>query len=142
LCAGGKADSGLSLLAKAAEKSKKDYSHHAWGNGSYYMEAWGSAALHAQKSAIAEQAFLESLAHDPGSVRAALGLQVLCERQGRTEEAAKYAELAKRCWSRAEPSNLAAELAYMRGEIVTRITQTRLIAIPPQRSSTHGGEER
>ena len=83
------------------------------------METWGLAALHAGKAETAEEAFLEALAHDPGSVRAALGLQVLCERQHRTEEAAKYAELAKRCWNRAESSALAAELAYMRAENVT-----------------------
>jgi hypothetical protein len=119
LCAERSADSGLSLLAKAAEKSKSDYSHHAWGNGSYYMEAWGSAALHAQNSAMAEQAFLEALAHDPGSVRAALGLQVLCERQGRSEEAHRYAELAERCWRKADAQGLAAERALLRGEALS-----------------------
>jgi Tfp pilus assembly protein PilF len=114
LCRTGAAETGLSLLAKAVERSKTDYSHHAWGNGAYYMEVWGEAALRAQKPQVAEEAFLEALAHDPGSVRAALGLQVLCERQGRTEEARRYDQLARRCWRKADAHCLAAELASLR----------------------------
>jgi hypothetical protein len=64
---------------------------------------------------VAEEAFLEALAHDAGNARAALGLQVLCERQGRSEEAARYAELAQRGWRRAAPGALEAELAALRG---------------------------
>ena len=45
LCQTGSADAGLKLLAKAATRSKNDYGHHAWGNGAYFMEAWGVAAL-------------------------------------------------------------------------------------------------
>ena len=116
LCATGSVDAGLKLLAKAVDKSKSDYSHHSWGNGAYYMEEWGTAALQGHKPDIAEEGLLEALAHDPGSVRAALGLQVLCERQGRTEEAARYAELAHRCWRRATPESFAAELASLRGD--------------------------
>jgi tetratricopeptide (TPR) repeat protein len=115
LCRRGAVEGGLSLLAKVVERSKSDYGHHAWGNGSYYMEAWGQAALEAHKTEMAEEAFLEALAHDPGSVRAALGLQVLCARQGRTEEARRYAELARRCWRKADPHALAAELSSIRG---------------------------
>jgi Tfp pilus assembly protein PilF len=116
MCQAGDPDVGLKLLAKAADRSKSDYGHHAWGNGAYYMETWGIAALHSHRDAIAEEAFLEALAHDPGSVRAALGLQVLCERQGRTDEAERYADLARRCWSRAESRSLQAELAALRSE--------------------------
>ena len=65
------------------------------------MESWGTGALAAGKLDTAEEAIHEALAHDPGSVRGALGLQVVCERQGRSEEAARYAALAGRCWSRA-----------------------------------------
>jgi Tfp pilus assembly protein PilF len=115
-CQTGAVDSGLKLLAKTVDRSKSSYRHHSWGNGAYYMEAWGVAALQGNRPEVAEEAFLEALAHDPGSVRAALGLQVLCENQGRTEEASRYAELAQRCWRRAEPQSLAAELAAMRGE--------------------------
>src|SRR5207244_5234060 len=125
----GAADSGLSLLAKAAERTKNDYSHHAWGNGAYYMEVWGIAALQAHKNEVAEEAFLEALAHDPGSVRAALGLQVLCERQGRADEARRFADLAQRCWRKADAQCLAAELAALRdGPLSTKNTKTQKAA--------------
>jgi tetratricopeptide (TPR) repeat protein len=116
MCQTGAAEPGLKLLAKAVDKSKNDYSHHAWGNGAYYMEAWGTAALQTSHFDVAEEALLEALAHDPGSVRAALGLQVLCEHQGRNDEALRYADLARRCWNRAEPGRLDIELASLRGE--------------------------
>jgi tetratricopeptide (TPR) repeat protein len=115
----GAVDQGLSLLAKAVDRSKKDYSHHSWGNGAYFMEIWGVMALQAGKPDIAEEAFLEALAHDPGSVEGALGLQILCERQGRTEETGRYAELAHRAWRKAEVRNLDAELALLRKEFTT-----------------------
>jgi tetratricopeptide (TPR) repeat protein len=102
LCQTGAADEGLRLLERAAQESKDDYGHHSWGNGAVHMEAWGRAALAAGRDDVAEEAFLEALAHDPGSVRAALGLQVLCSRQGRADEARRYEEMARRCWSRAE----------------------------------------
>jgi tetratricopeptide (TPR) repeat protein len=116
MCQSGDPDVGLKLIEKAVNRLKDDYSHHSWGNGAYYMEAWGIAALKANREAVAEEAFLEALAHDPGSVRAALGLQVLCEHQGRTDEAQRYAELAHRCWNRAEPLSLQTELADLRGQ--------------------------
>jgi tetratricopeptide (TPR) repeat protein len=114
LCRSGAAEPGLQLLAKLVERTKDDYSHHSWGNGAYYMEAWGIEALHAGKNDVAEEAFLEALAHDPGSVRAALGLQVMCERLGRSDEARRYSDLARRCWRRAELHDFDAELAAMR----------------------------
>jgi Tfp pilus assembly protein PilF len=116
LCQTGAAESGLKLLAKAVERTKSDFSHHAWGNGAYYMEAWGTAALTSGKLDVAEEAFHEALAHDPGSVRAALGMQVLCERTGRLEEMERYAALARRCWYRADAGRLQTELAALRGE--------------------------
>lgn len=119
MCQTGSADAGLKLLARAVDRSKDDYSHHAWGNGAYYMEAWGAAALKAGKMDIAEEAFLEAIAHDPGSVRAALGLQVLCERLGRAEEARRYAELARRAWKKADSGCLEIELASLREHPVT-----------------------
>lgn len=112
----GQADAGLKLMAKAADRSKSDYGHHAWGNGAVYMESWGTAALHAGRFEVAEEAFLEALAHDPGSVRAALGLQVMCERLGRTAEADRYAQLARKSWRRAEVQSFDAELASMRAD--------------------------
>ena len=83
------------------------------------MELWGIAALQGERPVVAEEAFLEALAHDPGSVRAALGLQVLCERQGRLDEAERYAELAHRCWRRADTKDFQAELAWLRGTTFT-----------------------
>jgi tetratricopeptide (TPR) repeat protein len=116
LCLQGQRDAGLKLLARAVARTKDDYRHHAWGNGAYYMETWGIAALLSGKYDVAEEAFLESLAHDTGSVRAALGMQVLCERLGRTEEAARFSELAQRCWRRADSGRLQAELESLRCE--------------------------
>jgi Tfp pilus assembly protein PilF len=115
MCQQGSVDAGLKLLARNVEKTKDDYGHHAWGNGAYYMEEWGMAALHGGKNDVAEEALLEALAHDPGSVRAALGLQVLCEKLSRLDEGERYAELAKRCWNKADSRRLDEELAAMRG---------------------------
>src|SRR5262249_4822254 len=53
MCQLGDTEAGLKLLARAADRSKDDYSHHAWGNGAYYMEAWGAAALRAGKADVA-----------------------------------------------------------------------------------------
>lgn len=119
-CMTGAGTAGLKSLAKAVEKTKSDYSHHAWGNGAYYMEAWGIGALACSKLDVAEEAFAEALAHDPGSVRGALGMQVLCERLGRSEEIERCAALARRCWAKADAGHLQMELQAMRGEKVTR----------------------
>ena len=75
----------------------------------------GMAALALNRLDVAEEAFLEALAHDSGSARGALGMQVLCERLHRDEEALRFAELAQRCWRRADPGILQAELQYLRG---------------------------
>jgi tetratricopeptide (TPR) repeat protein len=122
LCLEGGADGGLKLLAKAVNKTKDDFPHHAWGHGAYYMEAWGTAALKAGRLDVAEEAFLEALAHDWGSARGALGMRVVCERQGRTEEAARFAELAARCWRRADAGALQVELADLRGDLVGHVS--------------------
>jgi hypothetical protein len=79
------------------------------------MEKWGIAALRANQLAVAEEAFLEALAHDTGSARGALGMQVVCERQQRSEEAHRFAELAQRCWRRADSAFLLSELNDLRG---------------------------
>jgi len=113
-CQKGDVDGGLKLLQQAVDRTKNDYGHHAWGNGALYMETWGIAALQAGRADVAEEAFLEALAHDPGCVRAALGLQVLCERQKRTEEMARFADVARRYWKKADPGCLEKELAWMR----------------------------
>ncbi|MBM4070221.1 MAG: hypothetical protein FJ271_14895 [Planctomycetes bacterium] len=120
LCQQGDADAGVKLLAKAVTRTKDDYNHHSWGHGAYYMETWGIGALQGGKHDIAEEAFLEALAHDTGSVRGALGMQVLCERQGRSEEAARFAESAQRIWRRADPGKLQEELDAMRQQFPQR----------------------
>ena len=113
-CATGEGDGGLKLLAKTVEKTKDDYGKHAWGHGAYFMEYWGIGALKANRLSVAEEAFLEALAHDAGSVKGALGMMVVCERQGRTEEMNRFAELAQRCWRKADAGLIQTELAYMR----------------------------
>jgi hypothetical protein len=113
-CLTGAGGAGLKSLGKTVSNTKDDYGHHAWGNGAYFMEAWGVGALWAGKLDVAEEAFLEALAHDPGSVRGALGMQVVCERQGRTEEASRFATVAQRAWSRADAGRLQRELSLLR----------------------------
>jgi tetratricopeptide (TPR) repeat protein len=104
----------LKLLQKCVDETKNDYSHHAWGNGAYHMEVWGLAALHAGRYDVAEEAFLEALAHDSGSVKAAMGLQVMCENMGRQDEARQYADLARRFWKNAEVQSFDTQLAAVR----------------------------
>jgi hypothetical protein len=96
------------------ERTKNEYKNHAWGHGAYYMEGWGIAALLADRLDVAEEAFLEALAHDAGCVRGALGMQIVCERQGRSEEAARFGELAARCWARADSGQLDKERQALR----------------------------
>jgi tetratricopeptide (TPR) repeat protein len=125
LCQTGDGAAGLKMLKKAVDKTKNDYGHHAWGNGASLMEWWGIGALAANDLAAAEEAFQEALAHDPGSVRGALGMQVVCEKQGRSEEIERFARLARRCWSRADAGHIDAELAAMRGEKGVRVDPTK-----------------
>jgi hypothetical protein len=89
-------------MQRAVDKTKDNYSDHGWGHGAFYMEVWGIGALEAGNAAAAEEAFLEALAHDAGSARGALGMQALCDRLGRSEEAHRFAQLAERCWARAD----------------------------------------
>jgi tetratricopeptide (TPR) repeat protein len=114
LCATGRADEGLKLLQEAAQKSQNDYDLHAYGGGAYFMEAWGWAALAAQRFDDAEEAFYEALAHDTASARAAIGLQALMETRGRREEAQRYAQLAREFWRYADARLLDNELQRAR----------------------------
>jgi tetratricopeptide (TPR) repeat protein len=131
LCQRGEADAGLKLIAKVVNRTKDDYRDHAWGNGARDMEVWGIAALQAGKLDVAEEAFLEALAHDSGSAKGALGMQVVCERQGRSEEAGRFADLAQRVWRRADPSCLNTELAVLRGDLAPA-SQTSLPPSAPR----------
>jgi len=117
LCQTGHADEGLKLLFKCVTATKDDYQHHAWGNGAYYMERWGLAALRTGKWDQAEEAFLEAMAHDSGSVYGAMGMQVLCAYLGRSEEAAHFAELARKFWSKAEPQDYNARLRFVQAHL-------------------------
>jgi Flp pilus assembly protein TadD len=108
LCSTGAGADGLKLLQRVVDQTKNDYYHHAWGGGAYYMEVWGIGALEAGNAAVAEEAFLESLAHDAGSAKAAFGLEALCSRLGRSDEARQYANLARRLWGKANASDLEA----------------------------------
>jgi tetratricopeptide (TPR) repeat protein len=105
LCQKGDGESGLKLLKKLVDATKNDYNAHAWGSGAQFMEVWGVGALEAGDAAQAEEAFQEALAHDAGSVKGALGMWALCERQDRSEEAYRYLTLAQRIWSRAAPKD-------------------------------------
>jgi tetratricopeptide (TPR) repeat protein len=134
-CASGSADEGLKLLQRVVDKTKNDFSHHAWGNGAYYMEVWGMAALKTGRLLVAEEAMLEALAHDPGSVRGALGMQALCEKQGRTAEAAHFGKLAQKFWRRADLEHFIA----LKDEFAKAIPSTQSVTNPT--GTRTGGEE-
>ena len=114
LCQQGDPKAGLALLNKLVEQTKYNHTQMGWGLGAYYDEARGIAALKTGQDEIAEEALLHALAHDSGSVRGALGMQVLCERLGRDEEAKRFRELARRIWQKADAGVLDAELSYLR----------------------------
>ena len=116
LCQTASGEAGVKLLQRNIDKTKDDYYHHAWGGGAYFMEAWGIGALDGGIADVAEEAFLEALAHDAGSVRAALGMQALCARLGRAEEAKNFGGLANRLWAKAAPKDLEA----MRDDMIRR----------------------
>lgn len=127
-CQTGNGPAGVKLLRRTIDKTKDDYAHHAWGGGAYFMEVWGTAALEAGIAAEAEEAFQEALAHDAGSVRGALGLWALCDRLGRTDEAARYLKVAHRCWTRAEAAlfeQLKADYAKKAVNILADVTAAR-----------------
>jgi hypothetical protein len=105
LCQQGSGDGGCKLMQRAVDKNKDEYFAHAWGHGAYHMEQWGIGALEAGNAVVAEEAFLEALAHDAGSVRGALGMEALCNRLGRTDEAARFSQVAERCWAKADRKN-------------------------------------
>jgi tetratricopeptide (TPR) repeat protein len=119
LCQKGDGEAGLKLLKKLADATKNDFGHHAWGNGAVHMETWGIGALEAGNAEQAEEAFQEALAHDAGSVRGALGLWALCDRLGRTEEAARYLKVAHRVWAKAATKDFEA----MKTDMAKRATK-------------------
>jgi tetratricopeptide (TPR) repeat protein len=110
----GKTDEGLQLLREAAVKATKDSGLHAWGGGSYVLEVWGEAALRARRLDEAEEAFLEALAHEHGSIIGALGMQVVWERRGNAEMARHFAARAASIWKDADPGALDRQLRRLR----------------------------
>ncbi len=118
--------------SRVVDKTKDDFTHHAWGNGAVYMELWGIAALEGGVAKEAEEAFQEALAHDAGSVRGALGLAALCDRLGRSDEAARYLKVAHRCWSKAEPSRF----EQLRLEMVEKASKVPVVAVTEATAST------
>lgn len=134
LCATGAPDEGLKLLQRVVDKTKNDFGHHAWGNGAYYMEVWGLAALKSGRLAVAEEAMLEALAHDPGSVRGALGMQAICAKLGRTAEAAQFGKLAQKFWKRAD----LARLMELKDEYLKAIPATLQVTSPAEPKTGDG----
>ena len=132
LCQQGDGEAGCKLMKKLVDATKNDFSHHAWGNGAVNMEEWGIAALEGGVAKEAEEAFQEALAHDAGSVRGALGLFALCERLGRTDEAARYLKVAHRCWSKAEPSRF----EQLRIAMLEKASKIPAVAAPEATAST------
>jgi Tfp pilus assembly protein PilF len=114
LCQQGDARAGLALLAKLCELTKYAHRQIGWAHGAYFDEVRGIAALKSGQDEIAEEALQHALAHDSGSARGALGMQVLCERQGRAEEASRFRNLAQRIWAKADRWALDAELEWLR----------------------------
>lgn len=110
----GNVDEGLKLLREAAAKAVKDSGLHAWGGGSYVLEVWGESALRAHRWDEAEEAFLEALAHEHGSIIGALGLQVVAEQRGQADLATHYAARAAAIWKDADPDALPRQLERLR----------------------------
>lgn len=127
LCQTGNGEAGLKLLKRAVDATKNDFTHHAWGNGAVLMEAWGVAALEAGNAGEAAEAFQEALAHDAGSCRGAIGMWAVCDRQGKTDEAARYMKLALRCWGRAAVRDFEAIKAEFQAK-ATKLPRPNIIA--------------
>ncbi len=125
LCQTGQGEEGTKLLARNIEKVKDDYNAHAWGGGGYYMEAWGIGALEAGDAPTAEEAFLEALAHDAGSTRAALGMYALCERVGRTKEAESFLKVARRLGAKSDSK----DFERLRADMVSRAGNIKIEAV-------------
>ncbi|MFN3653256.1 MAG: tetratricopeptide repeat protein [Armatimonadota bacterium] len=110
----GEVEEGLKLLREAGAKAVKDSGLHAWGGGSYVLEAWGTEALRAHRWDEAEEAFHEALAHEHGSILGALGMQVVWEQRGDAAMARHYATRAAQIWKDADPGSLDRQLERLR----------------------------
>lgn len=119
-CEEGDARTGLDLLKRCVDRTKDDHQAHAWGNGAHHMESWGLGALRVGDRAVAREAFLEALAHDPASATAALGLQALCEMENQASQAARYMALAAKAWGKADGADFRRLEAWVRGKAAGR----------------------
>jgi len=68
------------------------------------VEGWANVALALGDYAIAENAYREALAREPGSGRAFFGLAASLEGQGKTTEASAARERAAKAWANADPN--------------------------------------
>lgn len=114
LCATGKVEEGLKLFRATAWASVTDGSYHFFGGGGYFPEAWGEEALRQGKLDQAAVAFHEALAHEHGSIVAALGMQVVWERREKPDLAKHYADRAAKIWAGADPGFLERQLKRLR----------------------------
>jgi tetratricopeptide (TPR) repeat protein len=126
-CEEGDCTEGLVLLKRCVDRTKDDHQAHSWGNGAKHMESWGQGALKAGNHAQSREAFLEALAHDPGSVTAALGLKILSEAEGKISQAARYGDLANRSWRRADPKDLKSLEEWMRGRSNIKAIRSQVV---------------
>ncbi|HEY3998959.1 MAG TPA: hypothetical protein VGO93_08860 [Candidatus Xenobia bacterium] len=106
LLASGHSASGLGAMRSLARWADGLEESHRWGQGAYYDELWGEAALRTGHLAEAQEAFGEALAHEHGSIVAALGLEVVSEHLHQTDEAASYAARARGIWRQADAGAL------------------------------------
>ena len=111
----GKSDQGLKIFEDLAAKAVVDPALHAWGGGSYFLEVWGENALRARRWDAAQEAFLEALAHEHGSILGALGMQVVSEGRNQDDLAEHYAARATRIWQGADAGVKDRQLARLRG---------------------------
>jgi hypothetical protein len=114
LMASGHVDEGFELFKTTAARAVSDAALHSFGQGGYFPEAWGEQALAYGRLDDAALAFGEALAHDHGSIVGALGMQVVCELQGRAEAAQDYAVMARRLWKDADVGALERQLERLR----------------------------
>lgn len=114
LIATGHVEEGFNLFQITAAKAVSDAALHAFGQGGYFPEAWGEAALRYGRLEEAALAFSEALAHDHGSIVGALGMQVVCEMRGRTDLARDYAEMAGTLWKNADAGAIERQLDRLR----------------------------
>jgi hypothetical protein len=105
---------GLKALQNLARRADQEPKTCRWGQGSYFDDQWGEAALKQGRLDDAQEAFSEGLAHEHGSIVSALGLQVVWERRHKAAMAKQFADRAHDIWSEADPGAAQALLVRLR----------------------------